>query len=258
MSRIPRKQFKAGERPALNSVKRLARSELYLELINQHDSLRQEIRDAHTRYKDTELRGDIVGLKRSKQKMVSLFMDALLLDPSEDTPVFADTASLKVSTHSEIFYLRRSLLAFPVAIFPEKLKPLTSRDENAARIIVESLELKNDYKKSWLSKVGGPFWEEVVKNREIDAKRKLSSYFDAISSYQLTSALKTLEQVEQRELIQFCFRLEDLYQTLKQMNHDYWKIPVNFDIRHDLSPSVSASVQGIESVRSKFIFFGVN
>lgn len=149
-------------------------------------------------------------------------------------------------------------MAFPVAIFPEKLKPLTSRDENAARIIVESLELKNDYKKSWLSKVGSPFWEEVVKNREINAKRKLSSYFDAISSYQLTSALKTLEQAEQRELIQFCFRLEDLYQTLKQMNHDYWKIPVNFDLRRDLSPSVSASVQGIESVRSKFIFFGVN
>lgn len=256
MSRIFMNQFKAGERPALNPVKRLTRSELYLELINQHDSLRQEIRVAYTRYKDTELRGDIVGLKRARQKMVSLFMDALLLDPSEDSPVFVDTASLKVSTYSEIFYLRRSLLAFHTALFPEKLKPLTSRDENAARIIVESLELKNDFKKSWLSKVGSPFWEEVVKNREIDAKRKLSSYFDAISPYQLTSALKTLDQAKQRELIEFCFRLEDLYQSLKQMNHDHWKIPVNFDIQHDLSPSVSASAQGIESVRSKFIFFG--
>lgn len=119
MSRIPRKQFKAGERPALNSVKRLARSELYLELINQHDSLRQEIRDAHTRYEDTELRGDIVGLKRSKQKMVSLFMDALLLDPSEDSPVFVDTASLKVSTHMKSSIYEGVCWLSPSLYFPK-------------------------------------------------------------------------------------------------------------------------------------------
>lgn len=199
---------------------------------------------------------DLTDLRITRQKMIAVFMDILLLQDS-DEHIFLQEEDVFISRHSDLRFVSGSRFAFSASLTGGVWLPQASeRESESIRYIVESLDLKDDFKGSWLSRAGSSaFWTDVVQSRERDAKKRLSTFFTLLDSWQLLKQLKALDRVQKVEYLEFCWRLEALSERVSEDLTLNRKTLINCELFLKQTPeSVREAILSTSCIYNKFVF----
>lgn len=202
---------------------------------------------------DISVHETLVELQNSRQKMIALFMD-ILLQQVDVEPLFFDRDDIFISIRSELRFVPKSL--FHVFTGHLYLPSLSGRESLSVQYVLESLELKEDFKGSWLSRAGNSvFWTDVVQQRERDAKKRLSSFFKILDSWQLLKQLKHLDQVQRILFLVFCWRLELCSERVYENIEAGQKTLVDCELfSQSMPPNVRDAILSTPCIYNKFIF----
>lgn len=240
---MPRSPFERSESRASHH--------LYQDLVRWHGEFGQgNLKEAFKQ--DISVHETLVELQVSRQKMIALFMD-IMLQQVDGEPLFFDRDDLFISIRSDLRFVSRSLFRTVVNYLPG----ISRRESQGIVYILDSLELKEDYKNSWLSKAcNSEFWNGVVVDREKDAKKRLSSFFKFLDSWQLIKQLKPLDRVQRISFLEFCWRLESYYERVVEETLDLDKKALIDSglFSRDMSPTVREAVLSTPCIYARFTF----
>lgn len=228
-------------------------SDLYFRLVEAHIDLSKVPKSEEAlRPVDSDLWLEARMLRMKRQQLIAIFMD-IMIDNWRHLALFADNGSFffvsKHSTKTFIDLPMNEQFFRSVAFLPN----LGKREEEAIDKVIEGMGLKEDFKGSWLSRVNGAFWADVVNVRSYDASNTLKVLFNRLHASEIVGVLNSITSTElKKEFLVLCLKLENINAVAWDLLVHDRKIPVRG------SPYINKRtrplVERVPSIKNKFCF----